>query len=51
MNLSQILTINITRMKVNSFQDREYVIPCQALIKQAKNWPFIGTTLAKHWAS
>ena len=28
-------------MNVNSFQDRENVIPCQALTKQAKNWSSI----------
>ena len=48
-------------MNVDSFQDRDYVIPCQAyaknqpsigqarqeLTKQAKYWPSIGQTLAK----
>ena len=37
-------------MNVNSFQDRENVIPCQALTKQAKNRPSkaIVQELAKH---
>ena len=31
-------------MKVNSFQDRENVTPCQAM---AKHWPSIDQALAK----
>ena len=32
-------------MKVNSFQDRENVTPCQAM---AKHWPSIDQALIKH---
>ena len=45
---------NLTRMNVNSFQDREYATPCQALAKHFQVLPSIAehcqalTSIAGH---